>query len=206
MAPGLLCHIPADTSAAGPRGGQQRTNEEHEAMSNNEPAGMIDDLERGYDGDAWHGPSLRKVLADVTALTASARPIPNGHTIWEIVAHLTAWDDVVSSRIAERRSIEVPGSDDFPAVTTTGAVAWSDALSKLGRQHTRLIETVSKLDEAKLQETVAGKGYSVEHMLRGVVQHMAYHAGQIALMKKLADAPQARPASPDDLSVVKIID
>ena len=168
-------------------------------MSDNELTGIIDDLERGYDGDAWHGPSLRNVLAGVTAETASARPIWNGHTIWEIVGYLTAWDEVVSSRIAERRSIEVPDRGDFPTVTNTGTAAWNDALSELRRQHTRLIETVSRLDEAKLQETVAGKGYSVEHMLRGVVQHMAYHAGQIALMKKLADAPQARPASPDDL-------
>jgi uncharacterized damage-inducible protein DinB len=168
-------------------------------MSDNEPAGLIDDLERGFDGDAWHGPSLRKVLAGLTAETASIRPIPNGHTIWEIVAHLAAWDEVVSSRIAERRSIEAPASGDFPPVASTGTAAWSEALSELRRQHTRLIETVSRLDEAKLQETVAGKGYSVEHMLHGVVQHMAYHAGQIALMKKLADAPQARPASPVDL-------
>src|SRR5258708_1408909 len=132
-------------------------------MSDNELTGLTTDLERGYDGDAWHGPSLRKVLAGVTAETASARPIWNGHTIWEIVAHLAAWDEVVSSRIAERRSIEAPASGDFPPVASTGTAAWSEALSELRRQHTRLIETVSSLDDAKLQETVAGKGYCAEH-------------------------------------------
>ena len=38
--------------------------------------------------------------------------------------------------------------------------------------------------EANLRETVAGKGYSADHVLRGVLQHMAYHAGQIVLLAK----------------------
>jgi uncharacterized damage-inducible protein DinB len=166
----------------------QATQREPGAMSDNELAGMIDDLERGYDGEAWHGPPLLKVLQGVSAKTATARPIPNGHTIWEIVAHLAAWDEVVRERIAERRSIEEPDRGDFPPVTQTGAAAWHDALAELRLQHMRLVETVSGLDEATLRERVAGKDYSVGHMLRGVTQHMAYHAGQIALITKLADA------------------
>ena len=33
------------------------------------------------------------------------------------------------------------------------------------------------------------------HMIRGVMQHMAYHAGQIALIRKLVEAPGTGPAS-----------
>jgi uncharacterized damage-inducible protein DinB len=164
------------------------TNQETDAMSDHEIAGIIDDLERGYDGDAWHGPPLRKVLDGVTAETATARPIPGGHSIWEIVLHLAAWEDVVRRRIIDRRPIETPARGDFPPMTHTHAAAWSDALSELDRQHRQLVETISRLKAAKLRETVAGKGYSVDHMLRGVTQHMAYHAGQIALIKKMADA------------------
>ena len=34
-------------------------------------------------------------------------------------------------------------------------------------------------------ETVPGKDYPVAVMLHGTVQHYAYHAGQIALLKRL---------------------
>ena len=64
-------------------------------MSTHEFDGILDDLERGYDGDAWHGPAPRKVLDGVMPEVASARPIPAGHSIWEIVARLAAWEDVV---------------------------------------------------------------------------------------------------------------
>src|SRR5258707_15816997 len=121
-------------------------------MSDNELTGLIDDLERGYDGDAWHGPSLRKVLAGLTAEMASARPVPTGHTIWEIVAHLAAWDGVVADRIVERRAIEWPANGDFPPVTESDPEAWAEALRELDRQHERLVEVVSKLDESRLGE------------------------------------------------------
>ena len=89
-------------------------------MPDQELAGIIDDLERGYDGDAWHGPPLRKVLDGVTAEAASARPIPGGHSIWEIVVHLSAWDDVVARRIEEGRAVEEPDGGNFPAAAGAG--------------------------------------------------------------------------------------
>ncbi len=157
-------------------------------MSNHDLDGILDDLRRGYDGDAWHGPPLRKVLDGVTADVAYARPVPNVHSIWEIVAHLAAWDGVVADRIAERREIETPESGDFPPVTESAPEAWAEARREEDRQHARLIEAVSALDEARLGETVAGKNDSTAHMIRGVAPHEAYHAGQVALLRKLAEA------------------
>jgi uncharacterized damage-inducible protein DinB len=85
-------------------------------------------------------------------------------------------------------------------LTESGPEAWSRALRELERQHARLVQTVRSLDIATLIETVAGKNYSIAHMIRGVAQHMAYHAGQIAVLKKLAEAkagpaPDVRPRS-----------
>jgi uncharacterized damage-inducible protein DinB len=164
-------------------------------MRDHELAGIIDDLKRGFNGDAWHGPPLCNVLDGVTADMASARPIPGGHSIWEIIAHLSAWDDVIGRRISESRAIEAPDSSDFPPVAKRGAAAWSDALSELHCQHSRLIEIVTGLDEARLRARVVGKDYSVDHMLRGVMQHMAYHAGQIALIRKLVVAQCPSPSA-----------
>jgi hypothetical protein len=100
--------------------------------------------------------------------------------------HLAAWDDVVARRIEEGRPVEAPDGGNFPPVEGAGSAAWADALTELARQHERLVRTVSGLDAARLREPVAGKDYPIAHMLRGVSQHMAYHAGQIALVRKLA--------------------
>jgi uncharacterized damage-inducible protein DinB len=159
-------------------------------MPDHELASLIDDLKRGYAGDAWHGPPLRKILDGVTAEVASARPIPGGHSIWELVVHLSSWEDVVVRRIEECRAIEAPDGGDFPPVGDPGPEAWEVAVAQLDSKHEQLLQTISQLDAARLRETVAGKDYPIAHMIRGVVQHMAYHAGQIAVIKKLAE-PQA---------------
>lgn len=43
-----------------------------------------DQLQRAYEGAAWHGPALQEVLNGVSASAAAARPLPHAHSIWEI--------------------------------------------------------------------------------------------------------------------------
>src|SRR5713101_5726556 len=53
---------------------------------------ILDQLKRAYEGNAWYGPSLREVLAGITAEQARARPLHNAHSIWELVHHVAAWE------------------------------------------------------------------------------------------------------------------
>src|ERR1700722_9518666 len=150
-----------------------------------ELARIDDELRRAYDGDCWHGPPLREILKGVTAATAAARHPQLVHSIWGLVIHLAVWVEVVTLRIVEWRPIEQPDAGDFPPVTETGGAACAAALSALDRRHRELLAVVAGLDEGRLGEIVPGKNYPVVVMLHGTVQHYAYHAGQIAMLKKL---------------------
>jgi hypothetical protein len=150
-----------------------------------ETARIDDELHRAYDGECWHGPPLREVLAGVTAKVAVREHPALAHSIWALVNHLTAWTEVVRLRITQRRAIMVPDAGDFPPVTDSDMAAWEATLAELDRQQRLLREVVAGLDAARLDEIVPGKDYPVAVMLHGTAQHFAYHAGQIALFKKL---------------------
>ena len=60
---------------------------------------IADQLRRAFYGEAWHGDSLFEILRGVTAAQASARPVKNAHSIWELVLHITAWDGAVRRRM-----------------------------------------------------------------------------------------------------------
>jgi len=45
-------------------------------------------LQRSFEGGAWHGPALLQVLGRFTSDEAFARPIAGAHSVWEIVLHL----------------------------------------------------------------------------------------------------------------------
>lgn len=145
---------------------------------------ITDQLKRAYEGEAWHGPALRVLLADVTSERAAKHPLAGAHSIWEIVRHIGVWEDVARRRLAGQAIPEISAAQDWPQVTEVSEAAWRKALEDLERGHRQLRETIAGLPEERLEEIVPGKGYSVYVMLHGVVQHDLYHAGQIAVLKK----------------------
>ncbi|MGH9579905.1 MAG: DinB family protein [Terriglobales bacterium] len=147
-----------------------------------ETARIADQLQRAFAGNAWHGPSLRELLADVSAERAAARPLPNTHNIWELVLHITAWTNVARRR-ALGDNADLSPQENFPNADK-GETAWKEALASLERAHRELLAAIASLPDSRLQEEVPGHGYTVYVLLHGVVQHALYHAGQIALLRK----------------------
>jgi len=141
-----------------------------------------DQLRRAFEGEAWHGPSIQELLADVTPVQAAARPLAQAHSIWEIVLHLAAWADVVRRRL-EGESIDNPNEGDWPPVKEPSEAAWSKSLEWLKNNHAQLLQTVSRLPSSRLDEPLAGSKWSAYITLHGSIQHYLYHAGQIALLK-----------------------
>jgi uncharacterized damage-inducible protein DinB len=149
-----------------------------------ETARIADQLRHAFEGGAWHGPSVLELLADVDAATAAAHPLPDVHSIWELVLHIAAWDDAVNRRIVTRKAVKLTAAQNFPPVKDKSKAAWNEALASLEKTHDGLAKTVAALPDARLRERVPGKSYNLYFMLHGVTQHELYHAGQIAILKK----------------------
>jgi uncharacterized damage-inducible protein DinB len=135
-------------------------------------------LDRTYSGDAWHGPSLRKVLEGVDEEAARARPIEGAHSIAELAAHVLAWREETLRRL-EGNGGDVPVRGDWPE-----PLDWSELLERLDRTHDELTKAVAALDDAILDEKVKGRRESHYVLLQGIIHHDLYHAGQIAILKK----------------------
>jgi len=141
-------------------------------------------LKRAQEGQAWHGPSLHELLDGVTAEQAGARPIPNAHSIWELVNHIITWEQIARRRLEGEGQIEIPDEINFPPVTDVSEAAWQATLQSLQESHRSLRDAIKKIDDARLEEIAPGTSYSIYFLLHGVIQHDLYHAGQVALLKK----------------------
>ncbi|MGQ0646341.1 MAG: DinB family protein [Gemmatimonadaceae bacterium] len=152
---------------------------------------IVDQLRRLHEGDAWHGPSLREALDGVTAPLALRKSIPNAHSIYELTHHVTAWANEVTKRL-EGRQPQMPDEGDFPEpVTTLSDGEWAEARARLDSAHAMLVEAILTFNPDRLHETVGdtrdaplGVGVSYYNMLHGLIQHDAYHAGQIVMLKR----------------------
>lgn len=146
---------------------------------------ILDQLKRAYEGNAWHGPSVREVLAGVTAQQAHSRPLQNAHSIWELVHHIAVWEDAGRRRLeGDRAEINISSPDDWPPADDLSEAAWDQAKAALDRGHEALRKAIAGLDESRLDEPILAGLSTVYVTLHGVIQHDLYHAGQIAMLKK----------------------
>ncbi|HZQ23453.1 MAG TPA: DinB family protein [Terriglobales bacterium] len=144
-------------------------------------------LKRAFDGEAWHGPGVLELLEDVNARTAAKRPGEDIHSIWEIVLHIAVWDHAAVRRLAGE-VVQPPPAEDWPPITDFSEENWRTTKDHLIRTHKKLVDTVQALPDSRLDDQVPGKKpkhYNFYYMLHGIAQHELYHAGQIAVLKKM---------------------
>ena len=148
-----------------------------------EPKRIADQIRRSVEGEAWHGPALAELLKDVTAEQA-AEKVGDAHSIWELALHVETWlkagiDGVKNKAIRDEEYVDWPDAGD------ASDAAWTHLVSRLRLRVNELSTRVEKLAESELAHRVEGRQYDLYFLLHGMTQHIAYHGGQIALLKKL---------------------
>ncbi len=145
---------------------------------------ILDHYDGVLNGEPWHGDAVWQVLDSISPQEAAARPIPSVHTIWEIVMHMTFWENVAAQRLAGLRAglVEELNFPPMPAATDEN---WRKTLDQFRDSNRIFRQALAKLGANKLDElTAAGKRtfYGETH---GILEHHAYHLGQIGLLKKM---------------------
>ena len=144
---------------------------------------ILDQMDRAFSGDAWHGPSLMHVLEGIRAEEASKHAVPNAHSIWEIVHHIGAWNRIVRQRL-DGDAVKITAEQDWPPVWEVSETAWKRALENLCESRAALRKLVENLKDDQLEEKLTASSVSRYTALHGLIQHDLYHAGQIAILKK----------------------
>jgi len=144
---------------------------------------LADRLYTVFAGEAWHGPALAQLLRDLDAASAAPHPWHGVHSAWEVVLHVTAWNKIVLRRM-RGEAVELTHQQDWPPVSKFSDTQWQSDMLALTESHTALCDAVQSFPAIRLSETVPGKDYDFGFMLHGAADHIAYHSGQIALLKK----------------------
>src|SRR5258708_29875649 len=122
---------------------------------------IADQLQRTFHGPAWHGPALLELLNGVDADQAARRPVGSAHTIWELVSHIAAWEDAargwLAGEIASLPQLDMMPDVDWPPMPSPTAEAWKHAVDTARRGNRSLVKLIQTLDDARLEEIVAGR-------------------------------------------------
>ncbi len=146
---------------------------------------ILDQLERSFERVAWHGSAVLELLDGLTATQAAYRPAANVHSIEELVLHMATWKRVVAARI-RGRVFDPTTEQDWPPTGAADTIRFAAALAALVQAHRELVVAAGECHESDLDHSDTPSGNSRYILLHGVVQHDLYHAGQIAILRKLA--------------------
>jgi hypothetical protein len=146
-------------------------------------------LDQAYDHRSWHGTNLRGSIRGLSLKQAAWRPAPGRHNIWELVVHSAYWKYAARRRLTgeARQSFPLKGSNWFERPIETTQSAWRSDIALLEGMHRLLRAAIATLPRATLHHrNGAGKDTNFS-LIAGVAAHDLYHAGQIQLLKRLAD-------------------
>jgi uncharacterized damage-inducible protein DinB len=168
-----------------------------------------EELAQAFDGDPWHGGTTWPLLEELSAEEAGGHPLRETHSVWEIVLHMTAWIREVTRRL-DGGEPALPEEGDWPSVGTVSEQRWREARGRLLRAHDGLLKQLRTMEANQLDAPVGqsrqpelGTGFTHAGMLGGLIQHNAYHSGQIALLRKQLmrrrgdDVSSSDPGRPD---------
>ncbi len=145
---------------------------------------ILDQYNRALHGDAWHGDSVWEILHNISFEQAFARPVSSAHTVSELVGHMTFWETEVFRRLRNLPAQPV-AELNFPQMPAATAENWDRALNGLRESNAAFRNCLAELDDCRLEEPLSAPDKTVYVEVHGVIQHHLYHAGQIALLKKI---------------------
>ena len=137
-----------------------------------------------YDGHPWLDVTLKDTLRDITREQALQRPVKNGNTIWEILNHLIAWRQTVLKRV-QGETIDSPANNYIEKIKDPSEEAWRDTLERLETTQKEWLYVLNTFNEADFEKEYATNHHSYYKHIHGIIQHDAYHLGQLVLLAKM---------------------
>ena len=137
-----------------------------------------------YHGHPWIDVTLEDTLSRITAEQANQRPLKNGNTIWEIVNHIIAWRENVLKRV-QGEVLETPSNNYIEKVEDVSGEAWQQTLESLETTQKQWLYFLSTFPEADFEKEYSVNKHSYYKHIHGIIQHDAYHLGQIVLLVKM---------------------
>ncbi|HYF95014.1 MAG TPA: DinB family protein [Symbiobacteriaceae bacterium] len=145
---------------------------------------LKDEFEMANSREGWYAP-LAALLEGIGPVEAAWQPPGGGNTIWQTVNHLNYYNERILLRV---RGAEVaPGLGTNEATFGPGnpedAAAWAATVQKAHEIAEGYARVLPELTDADLQQEVFGG--PLLSTLSALVLHLAYHTGQVALIRKM---------------------
>ena len=136
-----------------------------------------------YNGSPWIGVVIVPTLQKLTAKQAAKRIYKDWNTIWEITNHLISWRENVLRRV-QGEVIRSPSHNYVVPVKDTSEAVWHTTLKRLEDSQNAWLDFLKKFKTADFDKIYPNNNMNYYEHVHGILQHDAYHLGQIVILSK----------------------
>lgn len=138
----------------------------------------------------WIGANVIGKIEGITDKTAFIRPMPEIHSVAEIIGHLTALNISIANKVRTKYNIQQSYQpNDWRAISELKTIGWQQLWEGYEKSVLSLSVLIRDKDDSFLQETYMEDDhrqlYSFQYALEGIIHHTLYHLGQIGITIKL---------------------
>ncbi|WP_159039887.1 DinB family protein [Christiangramia fulva] len=146
---------------------------------------LIASLSEVFEGEPWYGESVMRKLENVSYIIGDKTCLPESHNVAQIVAHLISWKNFAIEKLRSNGSfnIKIDSKQDWPEVEVQSRKDWEDLKHELVVAQNDIYDFLKDKSDHFLDEKVAGRDYTYDFLLKGIIQHDIYHLGQIGLIQ-----------------------
>jgi len=142
---------------------------------------LFEDL---YNGEPWIDVTIQGTLKKLSAAQAAKKVSPELNSIWQLVDHMTEWRRNVLQRV-RGKIMATPDNNYIISTKDTSEAAWKQTLKSLEDSQDLWISFLKNCNEGEFEKIYPKNNLSYYEHIHGILQHDAYHLGQIVLLAKM---------------------
>jgi uncharacterized damage-inducible protein DinB len=162
------------------------TNKKNTAMSSQLINDYCQQLTDIINADLWLDENFEKKLSQVQNDQVFKRPIPEIHSVAELISHLYEWRmDLIGRLKGYPRSL----NEDDPRNWKTNDIlkneGWEKLYDNFHKSQKEVVAFLKTKDDTFLDERYPHSDYTYRYLVQGLIHHDCYHLGQLGLTIKL---------------------
>lgn len=156
----------------------------HAEMNNTLIANITQQLQDIQDGENWLDENFKKKIEPISEKQAFTRPIPQMHSVAELISHLIEWrKESIRKLKGGKAKLSVESSENWRSNKELRKVGWNKLKSEFYKSQQELIQLIADKPDDYLDKEYRNQ-YKFRYLIDGLVHHDLYHLGQIGITIK----------------------
>jgi len=145
---------------------------------------IIGQLKDVQNGDTWYDDNIENKINQLSEEEAFVRPIPELHSVAELISHMMAWRiDTVRRLTGLESKLTMESPENWRNNEELRGKGWDQLKVEFRKSQEDLVNALDKMDDDKLFNTPF-KEYKLIYLVQGILHHDLYHLGQIGITVK----------------------